>query len=193
MKNKLTKIVTALLMLFVFSFISGCIHEPCPPPVLFYFRDINVKPLDRIEQPDGTVDFVQTDTIRNEIAFEVYPTVEIAAAKTNVKNSLMNVAYGECNSSLSMNPIDDSKTKMYANHDFYFSGGFVPAGENFLTHPVFRDFIHFPTFLSYEGAAFITMDNVLLRTFNDSYTFTFEWRTSEGTVLKDEVEIHIRK
>ena len=193
MKNKPIKILISLFIVFVFSFISGCIPEPCPAPVLYYFREVNVKPLDRIEQPDGTVDFVATDTIRNEIAFEVSPTVEIAAATTKMTNGLMNMAYGECNSSLSLNPIDHSKSKMYINRDLYFDGGFIPAGENFLTHPVFRELVNFPTTLSYEGVAFITLDNVPLRLFNDNYTFSFEWTTSDGILLKEVVDIYIRK
>ncbi len=192
MTNKFNKIIVTLLTMFLINFITGCMPENCTTPILFYLRDINIKTIDRIEQPDGTVELVQTDTIRNEVAFEVYPTIEIAAAKTKNQYGLMNVAYGDCNSEIALNPILPEKSKMYTNNDFYYDGGFVPAGQNFLEHEGFKEYVNFPTYLSYESTFLITIEDVPLKFFNDAYTFYFEWETNDGTLIKDEVEVHFR-
>lgn len=192
MTNNYPKIIVTLLTIFIINFITGCVPMPCPTPVLFYLRDVNVKTIDKIEHADGTVELVQTDTVRHQVAFEVYPTVEIGAIETKSKKGLMNVAYGNCNDGIAMNPVLPEKSKMYTNTDFYYDGGFVPAGENFLEHDEFKEFVNFPTFLNYEGSALITMEDVPLKFFNDAYIFSFEWETNDGILLKDEVEVHFR-
>lgn len=194
MTNKSSKIITTLLTIFIINFITGCVPENCTTPVLFYLREVNVKAIDRIEQPDGTIELVPTDTVRNQVAFEVYPTVEIAAAetKTRTRYGFMNVAYGDCNDGIALNPILPEKSKIYTNNDFYYDGGYVPAGTNFLEHEEFKEFVNFPTYLNYEGTSLITMEGVPLKFFDDAYIFYFEWETNDGTLLTDEVEVHFR-
>lgn len=191
MINKFTKVTTILSILFIINFLTGCITHPCPP-VLYFLTDVNVKTIDRVENQDGTIDFIQTDTIRNQLAFEVYPTVEIAAAEKKIHHSFMSVAYGNCDDGIAMNPIVPSKSKMYTNKDFYYDGGFVPAGENLLEDEVFKDFIDFPEYLYYNSFSTITFDEIPLKLFNDAYIFNFEWETSDGVILTDEVELYFR-
>lgn len=192
MINKSTKITTALLIIFTINFITACVPENCSTPVLFYLRDVNVKTIDKVEQPNGTIEFVATDTIKHQLAFEVNPTVEIAASETKTRSSLMNVAYGDCNDGIPLNPIVPSKSKMYTNKDFYYDGGFVPAGENLLEDEEFKEFIDFPEFFNYEGTTLITIGEVSLKFFNDAYIFSFEWETNDGILLSDEVEVFFR-
>lgn len=194
MINQYSKIIIILLTVFIVNFITGCVYysDPCPTPVLYYLRDVDVKAIDKIEYADGTVELVQTDTIRNQVAFEVYPTVEIAANKAKKGKGLMNVAYGNCINGVLLNEIIVQNSKMYTNHDFYYDGGFVPAGENFLEHEEFKSFVNFPTSLNYEGTTLITIEGVSLKFFSDAYVFNFEWETNDGTILTDEVEVHFR-
>ncbi|MFK7947721.1 MAG: hypothetical protein AB8G11_09030 [Saprospiraceae bacterium] len=192
MTNQYSKIVIVLLTIFSISFITSCVPEPCPIPVMFYLRDVDVKAMDKVEEADGTIKLVQTDTIRHQVVFEVYPTVEIAAVETKKRGGLMNVAYGDCNTGIPLNAIKPEKSKMYTDTDFYYDGGFIPAGENFLEHEGFKEFVNFPTFLNYDGTSLITMEGVPLKFFNDAYIFSFEWQTNDGTLLTDDVEVYFR-
>ncbi len=192
MKNTSTKIITVLSILFIINFLSGCFPDPCPPPLLFYLKDVNVQAVDRVQQVDGSYDILYTDTIRHQIGFEVRPIVEIAATQTKIpKWNLMNTAYSRCLSSFALNPIVFSETKIYTNKPIYWSGIEIPSNTNLLEHEGFKELISLPNSLDYENYALISILVEPMKFLNEPYLFTFEWKTNEGTLLTDEVSVQI--
>ncbi|MFT5834330.1 MAG: hypothetical protein ACI97N_001968 [Cognaticolwellia sp.] len=193
MKNTFTKIIVVLGVIFVLNFISGCISDICPSPVFFYLKDVGIHALDRVEESDGTYSSIYTDTIRHQVAFEVRSVVELASInpENRLKWGLMNTAYG-CGNGIALNPPVITKSSMSVNHPIYWSGTRLLPNTNILEHPEFKEYVNFPETLSYEGYSIITIDSIPLKFLSEPYIFTFEWETSDGIILKDEVEVVIR-
>jgi hypothetical protein len=194
MKKTFTKIIVVSAVLFTVNFISGCVSDRCPPPVLFYLKDVGVQALDKVEEGTGFYNTVYTDTIRHQIAFEVRSVVEIASHQRKELNwGLMNMAYGKCSyDDIALNPIVMEKSRMSANKPIYWRGGTIEANSNMLEHPEFKEFITFPEKLTYQGFETISIAPIPLKFHQEPYIFTFEWETADGIILRDEVEIVIR-
>jgi hypothetical protein len=193
MKKIFTKIIAVSAVLFTLNFISSCISDICPPPVFFYLKSVNMQALDRVEEGDGLYNSVYTDTIRHQIAFEVRSVVELALHRPERLNwGLMNMAYGKCGNAIALNPIVIEKSRMFADKPIYWSGGTIEANSNMLENEAFKEFIDFPQTLTYEGFEEITIADIPLKFHKEPYIFTFEWETSDGIILSDEVEVVIR-
>lgn len=191
MKHTFTKTITAMLVIFIFNFISSCVPESCPPSVLFYLKEVRIQSVDKVPSSDNSFDLVYTDTIHNQIAFEVHPTVEIAAAETQKTDFGMNKAYGDCEVGFVLNPIDISASKMYTNNTIYWDGEEIPPRTNLLKHPNIKELITFPTFLNYEGYTLITIETGAMKFLDEPYQFIFEWTTSDDILLTDEATIYL--
>jgi hypothetical protein len=194
MKNTFTKIITVSAVLFTLNFISSCALDRCPPPVLFYLKAVSVQALDKVEDGLGMYSSIYTDTIRHQIAFEVRSIVEIASHYPNRLNwGLMNTAYGDCiNAGITLNPIVIEKSRMFVDKPIYWEGGTIEPNTNMLENSEFKQFIDFPETLTYEGFEVVSIASIPLKFHKDSYVFTFEWETSDGIILRDEVEVVIR-
>jgi len=194
MKNTFTRIITVLAVLFTLNFISSCISNKCPPPVLFYLKDVGIQPLDRVEEGTGLYNNVYTDTIRHQIAFEVRSVVELASHHPNRLNwGLMNTAYGDCvDDGIALNQVVIEKSRMFVDKPIYWSGGTIEPNANMLEDTGFKEFISLPETLTYQGFEIISIASIPLKFHQEPYLFTFEWETSDGVILRDEVEVVIR-
>ena len=194
MKNTFTKIIAVSAVLFTLNFISSCISDICPPPVLFYLKDVGVQALDKVEEGTGFYNTVYTDTIRHQVAFEVRSVVELASHHPSRLNwGLMNTAYGDClDIGIALNPIVIEKSRMFVDKPIYWEGGVIEPNSNMLENLEFKAFIDFPETLTYEGFETISIAKIPLKFHQEPYIFTFEWETSDGIVLSDEVEVVIR-
>jgi hypothetical protein len=193
MNGFFTKVLSAFLFLFTFNFIVSCVMDDCPPPILYYLKDVNVKPIHKIDNGNSGYNIQYTDTLWQQIAFEVRPEVEFAALERKKDYGLMNVAYGECAGNYPLNPALEDKSVFSCDKPIYWNGTTLEANTNLLEHPEFRSFVQFPTFFDYEGYTIVEIQAENIKFPNDYYTFYFEWETDDNTILSDEVTVYIQR
>jgi len=127
-------VLTAFLILFTVNFITSCVYNDCPPPILYYLRDVNVKPIHKIENGVLGYTIEYTDTLWQEIAFEVRPEVEFAQLERKKTIGLMNVAYGDCIGNHPLNPALPDVSVFSCDQTIYWNGTRLEANTNLLNH-----------------------------------------------------------
>lgn len=193
MNRFFTKALSAFLLLFAINFIISCTMDSCPPPILYYLRDVNVKAIHKIENGDAGFTIEYTDTLWQNIAFEVRPEVQFAALEQTKSFGFMNVAYGECDGNYPLNPALENKSVFSCDKPIYWNGTTLEANTNLLNHQEFSSFIQFPTLFDYERRTIIEIQAENMKFPNGYYNFHFEWQTDDEIILKDEVRVYIKK
>ncbi len=193
MNGFFTKGLSMLMLLFTLNFIVSCVYYECPPPILYYLTDVSVKAIQKIDDGNSGYIIEYTDTLHNQIAFEVRPEVEFAALEPKYNFGFMNTAYGDCIGNYPLNPAIERLSVFSCDQPIYWNGRTLPANSNLLEHSEFKSIIQFPISFDYEGYTIVEIQDDKIKYPSGIYGFYFEWNTDNGTVLSDNVEIYIQR
>lgn len=165
----------------------------CPPPVLYNLSNVNIKAIDW-EEINGASTTIYTDTLRNNVGFEVTTEVEIASIqKSRLPNfGFINSAYANnCDEGIILNQIVPENSVLMVNKSFEINGFVVEANTNLLDIPVVKAWLDFPTALTYENRLKIEFDASEINIERGEYEFYFQWTTDNDVILSDMVSIYL--
>ncbi len=196
--GKYTKAFIAYGVVISLGFLQSCFMAfTCPPPVYYYLSGVEIQAISW-ENSTGSSAVVYTDTLKDNLGFEITTEVDIAALKKkrteNFFTSLgfINTAKANCDEEfIVLNTIVPENSVLKVNKTISIGGLVVTPDTNLLNIPEVQERLDFPTQLNFENRITIKIETQEFDIPPGEYEFYFEWQTDDGIVLNDTVTIFV--
>ena|GEM_PF-6566565 len=148
---------------------------------------VQLQPIEREETGNG-VAFAWSDTLQNQLKFEVIPQYIILDSTTVTKRNMEEKLSYEV-----VNPVTAlrSKSNFQFNKPVIVNGARIGGGKNFLADSILSEHVDFPTRLHPEGRAQLELDKNHFFIPVNRYTVRATWQTEQGEVFTDSTSVFI--
>lgn len=197
--GKYIKALVAYGVIISLGFLQACyIDAVCPPPIYYYLSGVDIQAISW-ENSDGSSATVYTDTLKENLGFEITTEVEIIAMEQPNNNTsfftslgFINTAKANCTEeSTVLNAIVPENSVLKVNKTISIGGLTITPDTNLLDIPEVQERVNFPTELNYENRITIKIETQEFDIPAGEYEFYFEWQTNDGIILSDNVTIFV--
>lgn len=149
--------------------------------------DVSLHPIDK-ENTDQGVAFSWSDTLNNQLKFEVVPEYTVLDSSVVTRRNMEERLSYEV-----VNPVVSTKANSVFNFDkpIVFKDKQISAGLNFLADSLVSEHVDFPAKLHPEGRAQLKMEKDHFFIPPKKYTVKATWQTEKGEVFSDTTRVFI--